>query len=83
MILKQLEKHYNPDLQVGVKQTPENSWALALMYLGLKFGLVLFIHKLKLVSIHIAYEKPEVIMKKVLELEREIAKDINEIEKLV
>ena len=31
----------------------------------------------------IEYEKPEVIMKKVLELEREISEDINEIQKLV
>ena len=39
--------------QVGVKKAPENCWALAPMYFGLKSDLLLFlfIHELKLVAI--------------------------------
>ncbi|MBA4311172.1 MAG: hypothetical protein C0417_00940 [Chlorobiaceae bacterium] len=90
MILKQVDKHYNPDLwrshpslgQVGVKKTPGKCWALAPMYFGLKSDLFLFlfIHELKLVAIHSEYEKPDKIMKKVLELEKEISKNVNEIQ---
>lgn len=44
---------HSPDLQVGVKKNPDNCWALAPIYFGLKSDLFLFllIHELKLVAI--------------------------------